>query len=315
MEAQLKELCIRKTEGNPVLKDCLNGYTKARLSQIGDAYDYQIPQSKKKADIVDFLGAVIKSDLIRYFTEEGNSSAAKVHSIIQSGGQAVTEEDLDSIREVLDKGIVFLRKENDEAIAFLPADVMAIFEAGREGSRKESREERIFREGPVHKKADMERTPEEEEMIMYAGALAHIYGIFPARLVREVWDLNHGKHLAPRKEEELIEKAGDEDGFYRRDNYIIDCQLTDPEDYCNILDRIMPSDRYFYPTVSEMEEYRDGPVMNEDIHKHYLRNFLARMLGMTVPVLDEDEKLDRIMEKLAFAARCDNTLSQVLLII
>lgn len=315
MIEQLKELCIRKTEGNGMLEDCLNGYTKIRLSQIGEAYDYKIPQSKKKAEIVFFLAAVIKSDLIRYFTEEGNPAAARVHSIAQSGGQVITEEDLELIRGPLDRGIVFLRKENDEIVAFLPGDVMAIFEAGREGSRKESREERIFREAPVHKKADMDRTPEEEEMIGYASALAHIYGIFQVRLVREVWDLNHGKHLAPHKEEELIEKAGDEDGFYRRDNYIIDSQLTDPEDYCNVLDRIMPSDNYFYPTVSEMEEYKDGAVMNEDIHKYYLRNFLARMLGMDVPVLEDDEKLDHIMGKLAFAAKCDNTLSQVLMAI
>ena len=297
------------------LEDCLNGYTKVRLSQIGEAYLYNIPQSKKKADIVDFLGAIIKSDVIRYYSEEGNAYTGKIHEIVQSDGKVITAEELEEIREPFDRGLFFLRSRGEEAIAFVPSDISAIFEVGREGSRKESRESRIFSGQPVHRKADPDRTPEEEEMIMYAGALAHIYGIYPIRQLREVWDLNHGRHLTPHKEEELIQKAGDEDGFYMRDNYIIDIRLANPEDYCNILERIMPADNYFYPTKSDLEEYKDEPIMNEDIHKHYLRNFLARMLGMEVPVTGENEKLDNLLERLAFAARCDDTLSQVLMIL
>ena len=297
------------------LEDCLNGYTKARLGQIGDAYLYNIPQSKKKADIVDFLGAIIKSDIIRYYSEEGNVYTGKIHEILQSDGKVITAEELEEIREPFDRGLVFLRSRGEDAVAFLPSDIAAIFEVGREGSRKESRESRIFKGQPVHRKAEPDRTPEEEEMIMYAGAMAHIYGIYPIRLLREVWDLNHGRHMTPHKEEELIRKAGDEDGFYMRDNYIIDIRLADPVDYCNILERIMPADNYFYPTKSDLEEYKDEPVMNHDIHKHYLRNFLARMLGMEVPVIGENEKLDNLLERLAFAARCDDTLSQVLMIL
>lgn len=297
------------------LEDCLNAYTKVRLTQVADAHQYKIPQSKKKTDIVDFIGAVIKSDVIRYFNEEGSDYAEQIHAIAEADGKVVTEEELESIREPFEKGMVFLRNRGDEVEAFLPTDIAAIFEVGWEENRKESRESRIFQGEPVHKTADPDRTPEEEEMIMYAGALAHIYGIYPVRHLREVWELNHGKHLVPHKEEELIVKAGDEDGFYTRGSYIIDIQLTDPEDYCNVLDRLMPMDNYFYPGKKDLEEYRDGLVMNEDIHMHYLRNFLARMLGKDVPVLDEDEKLDRLLERLAFAARCDNTLSQVLMLL
>ncbi len=315
MEERLKDLCIKKAEGNMTLEDCLNGYTKVRLSQIGEAYLYNIPQAKKKADIVDFLGAIIKTDLIRYFSEEGNAYTKQIHEIAQTEGKVITAEELEAIREPFDRGLVFLRSRGDDIVAFLPTDLQAIFEVGREGSRKESRESRIFQGAPVHRKADMDRTPEEEEMIMYAGALAHIYGIFPIRHMREVWELNHGKHLVPHREEELIQKSGDEDGFYLRDNYIIDVRLADPEDYCNILDRIMPADNYFYPAKKDLEEYKDGPVMNDDIHKHYLRNFLARMLGMEVPVIGENEKLDQLLERLAFSARCDDTLTQVLMIL
>lgn len=297
------------------LHECLSGYTKVRLAEVGAAYDYSIPQSKKKGDIVDFLTAVIKSDMIRYFSEEGSSYTAAVYDILQNSRPVIREEDLESIQGPLDKGLVFLKKDGEDAVAFLPSDVMAIFEVGREGNRKETREERIFTEGPVHKTAQPDRTPEEEEMIMYAGALAHMYGIFPIRQMREVWYLNHGKHLPPKKELELIVKAGDEDGFYMRDNYIIDTQITDPEDYCNILDRIMPDDNYFYPTKSDLEEYKEGNVINRDINMHYLRNFLARMTGKAVPVKGDDEELDTLLEKLAYGAKCDNTLSQVMTLI
>ena len=315
MEEQLKDLCIKTTEGYMTLEECLNACTKLRLTQIAGAHAYDIPESKEKQDIVDFMVAIIKSDVIRYFNEEGNAYSDAVHEIVEADGKAVTAEELEAVREPFEKGMIFLKNRDDEAVAFLPSDIAAIFEAGREASRKDNRENRIFTGQPVHKKADPDRTPEEEEMIGYASALAHIYGIFPVRMIREVWDLNHGKHMTPHKEEELITKAGDEDGFYRRDNYLIDIRLADPEDYCNILERIMPGDNYFYPTEKEMEAYKDGPVMNEDIHKYHLRNFLARMLGMEVPVLEEDEKLDRLLERLAFAARCDDTLSQVLMIL
>ena len=86
MEEQLKDLCIKKAEGNMTLEDCLNAYTKVRLIQVADAHQYKIPQSKKKTDIVDFIGAVIKSDVIRYFNEEGSDYAEQIHAIAEADG-------------------------------------------------------------------------------------------------------------------------------------------------------------------------------------------------------------------------------------
>ncbi len=86
------------------LHECLSGYTKVRLAEVGAAYDYSIPQSKKKGDIVDFLTAVIKSDMIRYFSEEGSSYTAAVYDILQNSRPVIREEDLESIQGPLDKG-------------------------------------------------------------------------------------------------------------------------------------------------------------------------------------------------------------------
>ena len=66
---------------------------------------------KKKADIVDFLGAIIKSDVIRYFSEEGNSYAAKIHEIAEAQGKVISADELETIREPFDRGLFFLKNQ------------------------------------------------------------------------------------------------------------------------------------------------------------------------------------------------------------
>ena len=295
------------------LEDCLNKYTKVQLRSIAGVYEKKIHSSARKAEIVEIVREAVKSDIIRFFNNEGKDLSAEVNKIIVEGGEKLDEESYERLKVLFDRGFMFARAgSGDEAEAFVPADCAAIFDTGRMSRDKQEREQRIFDGEPVHKEADPDRTELENAVIIYAGALAHMYGIYNLRIIKDVWDMNHRKKISPEECHTLIEKAGDSDGFYRRDNYIIDITLDNPEDYCNILDRVMPADPYYNPTVNEIDQYRYGAVIEKNPHYWYLRNFIARMLGMPVPVLEEDEKLDGIMEKLAFAARCDSNLNELI---
>ncbi|MDD7409123.1 MAG: SEC-C metal-binding domain-containing protein [Anaerovoracaceae bacterium] len=315
MDEKLKSLCIKIGEDNVNLEDCLSKYTKVQLGRIAEIYGKKIHSSAKKAEMVETVRDTVKSDIIRYFDNEGKDFSAEVNKIVVEGGETVSPDDADRLQPLIDRGILFLRAKGDEAEAFLPADSSAIFDTGRLNRDKSEREQRMFEGEPVHKEADPDRDELENAVIIYAAAMAHMYGIYNVRMIKDVWDVNHKKKITPQECSSLIEKAGDSDGFYRRDNYIIDSSLTDPEDYCNILERIMPSDTYYYPTVNDVDRYRNGAVIEKNSHYWYLRNFIARMLDMPVPVLGDDEKLDSIMEKLAFAARCDNTLNEILVML
>ncbi len=315
MEEKLKNLCIKTDEENVNLADCLGKYTKPKLGSIAEVYGKKIPSSARKQEMVETVRDTVKSDIIRYFDNEGKDLSAEVNKIIVEGGEKIKTDDYERLKALIDRGFMFVRADGEDAVAFVPSDCGAIFDTGRLNRDKSEREQRIFASDPVHKEADPDRTDLENAVIIYAAALAHMYGIYNLRIIKDVWDVNHKKKITPDECRTLIEKAGDSDGFYRRDNYIIDASLESADDYCNILERIMPSDSYFYPDVNEVNRYRDGAVIEKTPHYWYLRNFIARMLGMAVPVTDDDEKLDGIMEKLAFSARCDNNINEVMSIL
>lgn len=312
MDERLKTISIKNYEEKMNLEDCLTGHTKVKLGEIGSKWGSKLPQSERKSEMVEKLVPVIKSGVIKYFGDDGKDFSDDVHEIVVSEGRPAVPEDADKYMELFERGLLFIGKKDGEPWLFMPSDTSAIFETGRLDSSEQSRESLMFSGDPVHKEADTDRTEEESEVITYAAALSHMYGIYERGQIGDVWELNHGRRLPLHRIEAAMEKAGDSDGFYTRDKYVIAGELADPEDYCNLIDRIVPADSYYYPNKDEIDKFKDGPVMNNDIHKYYLRNFLARMLGMDVPVIGDDEKLDSIMEKLAFDARLDNTIQQVM---
>ncbi len=233
--------------------------------------------------------------------------------LIEGKTVTVGEDQLKTFEEPLQYGFFFLQQKGDEAELLLPTNVAAIYDAGR--TETPSRAQLLFNGEVVHRTADTDRTDREEEIIRCARSLAHIYGVYPERQLRSIWNLNHPRVIDMFEIIAALDRSGDEDGFFRHGHFIVSLELEENERYCDIMERCIPEDSYAYPRQNTLDEYLDGPVMNTSERYRFLRNFLAQRMGMQAPVTGPEPTLDALMEHLAMCARCDDHLVEVLAVL
>lgn len=145
MEEKLKNLCIKTDEENVNLADCLGKYTKPKLGSIAEVYGKKIPSSARKQEMVETVRDTVKSDIIRYFDNEGKDLSAEVNKIIVEGGEKIETDDYERLKALIDRGFMFVRADGEDAVAFVPSDCGAIFDTGRLNRDKSEREQRILR--------------------------------------------------------------------------------------------------------------------------------------------------------------------------
>lgn len=299
MDQQLKELCIN-CESDSDLKACLEKYTKPRLRQILDAYRIKMPAAAKKQEIVDKAENVIMENVENYFMSDGKCRKEDMYGIINNGMTLTAYDNLGSVNELLDKGIVYLRNNGEDAEVFIPAAIKSVIETTLESSQDNSEEscnadERQIREG------SQDRSEQDRDVIKYAAALANMYGVYPANQVKETWDFNHQRAISPNDVRSALLKAGEADGFYINDSsYIITTMLPSAEDYLTALDNIRHSDTYYYPSEEIIDEFASGPVYKVAPEYYFLRSYIAKKLG------DEKQAEDVIDELYIICARDDD---------
>ncbi len=127
MDQQLNELCI-KCEADSNLETCLGKYTKPKLKQILDIYGVKMPSAAKKQEMAEKAEEVIKENIIRFFNGEGADRKSYMQAVISEGMTLTAFEDIEKIKDLLERGLVYLSAEGDEAKAIVPVNVKAIME-------------------------------------------------------------------------------------------------------------------------------------------------------------------------------------------
>lgn len=299
MDQQLNELCI-KCETDSNLETCLGKYTKPKLKEILDLYGVKMSSAAKKQEMAEKAEEVIKENIISFFNGEGADRKSDMQSIISDGMTLTAAEDLEKIKDFLERGLVYLTSDGESAQVVVPVNVRAIMELVDESGHmaddgsygRESRE-------PVG-----ERSEQDAEVIKYAAALANIYGVYPASQLKEVWDFNHQRGIAPKDIVSAIEKSGDVDGFYVNDGYIINVSLKNVEDYIEVLTCLSRADIYFYPAEEVIEEFADGPAYKVAPEYYMLRSYFERKLG-------SEEKAEELLKELFLLAVRDTAVEEV----
>lgn len=299
MDQQLNELCI-KCEADSNLETCLGKYTKPKLKQILDIYGVKMPSAAKKQEMAEKAEEVIKENIIRFFNGEGADRKSYMQAVISEGMTLTAFEDIEKIRDFLERGLVYLSAEGDEAKVVVPVNVKAIMELVDESGAMS--DDGSY--GRETKEASGDRSEQDAEVIKYAAALSNIYGVYPASQLKEVWDFNHQRGIAPKDIVSAIEKSGDVDGFYVNDGYIINISLQNVEDYIEVLTCLSRADIYYYPTEEVVEEFADGPVYKVAPEYYMLRSYFERKLG-------SEEKADDFLKELFLIAVRDTSLQEV----
>ena len=129
MIKQLKELCI-KTEQGSNLSECLNKYTKTQIKNILDLYGVKVASAAKKQEMTDAAEAAIKENAAAYFeSDEGRTQRPLIDAMIAAPLRLNSSEDFEKIKNIYDKGIVFLREDGEEAETLVPANIIAILDS------------------------------------------------------------------------------------------------------------------------------------------------------------------------------------------
>ena len=134
-------------------------------------------------------------------------------------------------------------------------------------------------------------------MIRVAGALANADGVFTMLQLKDVWDYNHQRGIAPAELQAAIDKAGDEDGFYQERGLLINVLLGNEEKYGQIISRYGIGDTYYYPSYDIIDAYDGSLCMENSAEYVYLRSYIERKCG--------EEKADGIMKSLHLMAMRD----------
>ena len=305
MDQQLKELCI-KCEADSNLKTCLGKYTKPKLKQILDVYGVKMPAAAKKQEMAEKAEDTVKENVISYFNGDGSDRKEKMHALISDGMTLTAYDDLAPVRDLFDRGLIFIRDAGDEAEVVVPVNVKAIMELVDEETQQFDEksygaEQRSAREGV------QDRSEQDKEVIKYAAAMANMYGIYPANQVKEAWDFNHQRAISPNDVRSALLKAGDADGFYINDSsYIITTMLPTMEDYFAALSNIRRSDTYYYPSEEVIDEFAEGPVYKVAPEYYFLRSYLTRKLD------GDEEKAEALISELFVICARDADDAQVI---
>lgn len=206
MIKQLKELCI-KTEQGSNLSECLNKYTKTQIKNILDLYGVKVASAAKKQEMTDAAEAAIKENAAAYFeSDEGRTQRPLIDAMIAAPLRLNSSEDFEKIKNIYDKGIVFLREDGEEAETLVPANIIAILDSVSAKEADGMGEEPPVSEKRIPKAAAAERSEKEAEIIRFAGALANIYGVYTMLQLKDVWDYTHQRGIAPAELRRQSEK-------------------------------------------------------------------------------------------------------------
>ncbi len=297
MIKQLKELCI-KTEQGSNLSECLNKYTKTQIKNILDLYGVKVASAAKKQEMTDAAEAAIKENAAAYFeSDEGRTQRPLIDAMIAAPLRLNSSEDFEKIKNIYDKGIVFLREDGEEAETLVPANIIAILDSVSAKETDGMGEEPPVSEKRIPKAAAAERSEKEAEIIRFAGALANIYGVYTMLQLKDVWDYTHQRGIAPAELQEAVGKAGDEDGFYQERGFLISTLLDSEEAYRRIIEKYGLGDTYYYPTMDVIDRYDGSMCMDDSPEYVYLRSFIERKCG--------GEKIEHVMKSLHLMALRD----------
>lgn len=289
MDQQLKDLCIKVEKGSN-LDACLVKYTKPRLKAILDLFGVKMPASAKKQEMADKAEEVIKANVIEYFEGDGASVLTTMTDLCNNGLTIDSAEAFAPVKDFCDRGFAFVIADGDNAEVFVPENVKYILDTGFVTAASIPAADSSAAEAP-EVEADMERTEEEAELIRYAKALSNIYGVYPAKQLKEVWDFNHRRGIAPNDVIKAVNKAGTSDGFYIGSGNIVSNLLPSVDDYFAILDKHEKSEIFFYATEDDINAYENGPVIDAAPEYYFLRSFLARKMENEEAAADMMSKL------------------------
>lgn len=302
MDQQLKDLCIKVEKGSN-LDACLVKYTKPRLKAVLDVFGEKMPAAAKKQEMAEKAEEVIKANVISYFEGDGKPELAVMMDLCNGAATIDSAEAFAPFKNFYERGFAFVTAEGDAAEVFVPENVKYILGASFATASTIPVAAQTDEELPVVE-ADMDRTEEEAELLRYAKALSNIYGVYPAKQLKEVWDFNHRRGIAPNDVLKALNKAGTTDGFYIGSGNIVSNLLPVVDDYFAILDKHEKNDIFYYATEDVINEYENGPVIDAAPEYFYLRSFLTRKM-------DSEEAATALMEKLFLLCARDAAPNEV----
>ena len=213
MAKQLKDLCIKGEQGSSLMV-CLNRYTKPQIKKILNIYEKKVLSSAKKQEMAEAAAAAVKEGVFAYFeNEEKKMDKSLMYEIIKVPARLSEITEFEPFEEMYNRGMVFLREDGDAAETIVPTEIAAILNSDPAETEEMHGFEAEQEEKRPPKAAVKERSEREQELIDYAKSLVNIYGVCTLVQMKEVWDLNHGRGIAPSEVKSALEKAGDEDGF------------------------------------------------------------------------------------------------------
>lgn len=299
MEKQLKDLCIRAGQGEN-LEACLNGYTKPQIRRILDVYGRKAVSSAKKQELIDAAEEAVRENAIAWLEKEENEADRTILREISAQPVHISDiGEFSRIERLYERGMVFLTESDGKAQTLVPVNMVAILDSMDAGEKKKGTHPFPAREP---KAADRNRTESETEIIRYAKALSNIYGMFSLSQLKDVWDINHNRGIAPSAVREAVAKAGEEDGFYVRDDMVVNTVL-DEADCEKIREKYVAGDTYYYPSPEVIRDYEEGPRMADAPEYTYILSYLGRKTS--------EEKAEQIMRELCRMALTDASASEL----
>ena len=305
MTKQMKDLCIKADQGSS-LSECLNKYTKPQIRKILDSYGIKVASAAKKQEMADAAEAAVKENMTAYFeSSEGREERDLVNALMEKPLRLENPENLEKIEDLYNKGIIFLREEADMAETVVPSDISDLLGSLKAERAESAPEKSVPASAAVRatKEAEKNRSEKEAEIIRFAGALANIYGVFTMLQLKDVWDYNHQRGIAPAELQAAVEKAGDEDGFYLEHGLLINVILGSEEAYGQIISRYGIGDTYYYPSFDVVDAYDGSLCMDDSPEYVYLRSYIERKCG--------EEKAGKIMTSLHLMAMRDVTPNEL----
>ena len=303
MAKQLKDLCIKGEQGSSLMV-CLNRYTKPQIKKILNIYEKKVLSSAKKQEMAEAAAAAVKEGVFAYFeNEEKKMDKSLMYEIIKVPARLSEITEFEPFEEMYNRGMVFLREDGDAAETIVPTEIAAILNSDPAETEEMHGFEAEQEEKRPPKAAVKERSEREQELIDYAKSLVNIYGVCTLVQMKEVWDLNHGRGIAPSEVKSALEKAGDEDGFYVDKGRIVNNILPERSDYEKIEEKYASGDIFYYPPQDVVDAYTNSMRMEDSPEYVYLRSFLLRR--------SSEEKIGEVMSQLHLMALRDDSANEL----
>lgn len=237
------------------LVELLQSNTKDVMLEIAAKHEANVPKSYTKARIAERMVPIMIENFSALLETIGQTEWATLNKIIhQSEETRFTDEDAKLISLLAESGYLYI-EDGERFAPFLPVEMTDCIEKAECNTNLQG------------------QLQQNQQLINYATALVHLYGVYPVAQLTVVWNQYHEDKITDEEVVNSLKSILKWQTEYTLEEGIVYSKLFQSmEEVKTVLDRLHTIP-YYMPTEKELTYYAENTIDIDSPHYLNLKNY------------------------------------------